>query len=243
MAVTDCLNFGNPQKPEIMSEFVASVEAIAKAGELLDAPVISGNVSFYNETLGENIISTPAIGVVAIRDSVEDLIGDVFSMPFESVIQVRLHWVESWIYVNDKSEFVLNPLADVPGFIKKCAELNDKIKSFGKQVSAIKAIGLGGTGIACLKMSRGDIGVDLGFDSGAFPEKELFKDIFYGFLLSTPENSDDFISFLKTHFDSSAVEIRKVGETKNETIKFIETSLKFKEFQSQFFNEMEMVSV
>ena len=50
LALTDCLNFGNPEKPAIMSEFVASVEALASAAKVLDAPVISGNVSFYNET-------------------------------------------------------------------------------------------------------------------------------------------------------------------------------------------------
>src|SRR6202000_2540392 len=55
LAVTDCLNYGNPEKPNIMSEFVASVEGISRACEAIDAPVISGNVSFYNETLGQNI--------------------------------------------------------------------------------------------------------------------------------------------------------------------------------------------
>lgn len=67
VAITDCLNFGNPERKEIMSEFVASVEAIAHSAKLLDAPVISGNVSFYNETEGKNIISTPAVGVVGLK--------------------------------------------------------------------------------------------------------------------------------------------------------------------------------
>lgn len=73
LAMTDCLNFGNPEKPEIMSEFVASVEALAEAARTLDAPVISGNVSFYNETLDQNITSTPATGLVGLRDEVNTI--------------------------------------------------------------------------------------------------------------------------------------------------------------------------
>ncbi|MFN8791254.1 MAG: phosphoribosylformylglycinamidine synthase subunit PurL [Bdellovibrionales bacterium] len=67
VGMTDCLNFGNPEKKQIISEFVASVEALAHSAKLWDAPVISGNVSFYNETEGHNIISTPAVGVVGLR--------------------------------------------------------------------------------------------------------------------------------------------------------------------------------
>ncbi|MCB0356530.1 MAG: hypothetical protein KDD40_05960, partial [Bdellovibrionales bacterium] len=73
LAVTDCLNFGNPEKPEIMSEFVAAVENISEACKALDTPVISGNVSFYNETQGENIISTPATGVVGLKEQIEGI--------------------------------------------------------------------------------------------------------------------------------------------------------------------------
>jgi phosphoribosylformylglycinamidine (FGAM) synthase-like enzyme len=81
--LTDCLNFGNPEKVAIMSEFVASVEALAQVAEVFDSPVVSGNVSFYNETQDENIVSTPAVGVIGLRkevlgippDSIQDLSG------------------------------------------------------------------------------------------------------------------------------------------------------------------------
>ncbi len=78
LAVTDCLNFGNPEKVDIMSEFVAAVEGIAEASKALDAPVISGNVSFYNETQGQNITSTPATGLIGIRKEVENIPEDHF---------------------------------------------------------------------------------------------------------------------------------------------------------------------
>ncbi len=67
-AVTDCLNFGNPQKENIMSEFTNSLKAMSEACQIFKTPIISGNVSLYNETQGENITSTPATCVVGLRD-------------------------------------------------------------------------------------------------------------------------------------------------------------------------------
>src|SRR6185503_3951228 len=62
LALTDNLNFGNPEKPEIMGQFVGCVRGIAEACKTLDFPVVSGNVSFYNETQGRGILPTPTIG-------------------------------------------------------------------------------------------------------------------------------------------------------------------------------------
>ncbi len=70
LAVTDNLNFGNPQKPEIMGEIVAGIEGIGEACRALDFPVIGGNCSLYNETNGEAILPTPAIGGVGLLKDV-----------------------------------------------------------------------------------------------------------------------------------------------------------------------------
>ena len=70
LAVTDNLNFGNPQKPEIMGEIVAGIDGIAEACRALDFPVIGGNCSLYNETNGEAILPTPAIGGVGLMQDV-----------------------------------------------------------------------------------------------------------------------------------------------------------------------------
>ena len=78
LAVTDCLNFGNPEKPEVMSEFVAAVESMSRMCESLQTPVISGNVSFYNETFGKNVTSTPSTGVVGLRSDVVNIPSSYF---------------------------------------------------------------------------------------------------------------------------------------------------------------------
>jgi phosphoribosylformylglycinamidine synthase len=70
LAVTDNLNFGNPQKPEIMGQIVAGIEGIGEACRALDFPVIGGNCSLYNETNGEGILPTPAIGGVGLMKDV-----------------------------------------------------------------------------------------------------------------------------------------------------------------------------
>jgi phosphoribosylformylglycinamidine synthase len=76
LAITNCLNFGNPQRPEIMGQFVGCVEGMAEACRALDFPVVSGNVSLYNETKNEvgsslAILPTPAIGGVGLLDDWE----------------------------------------------------------------------------------------------------------------------------------------------------------------------------
>ncbi|MBF0464221.1 MAG: phosphoribosylformylglycinamidine synthase subunit PurL [Nitrospirae bacterium] len=70
LAVTDCLNFGNPEKPEVMWQFAEALRGISDACRALQIPVISGNVSFYNETKGTAIYPTPTVGVVGIIDDV-----------------------------------------------------------------------------------------------------------------------------------------------------------------------------
>ncbi len=70
LAITNCLNFGNPEKPEIMNDFVETIEGIRDASIALDFPVVSGNVSLYNETNGDAIKNTPTIGGVGLVENI-----------------------------------------------------------------------------------------------------------------------------------------------------------------------------
>jgi len=70
VAVTDCLNFGNPEKGEIAWQFEQAVEGMAQACETLETPVVSGNVSFYNESFGNAIYPTPVVGMLGVYDDV-----------------------------------------------------------------------------------------------------------------------------------------------------------------------------
>ncbi|KKL28488.1 hypothetical protein LCGC14_2374610, partial [marine sediment metagenome] len=77
LATTDNLNFGNPEKPEIMGQFVGALKGIGAACTALDMPIVSGNVSLYNETDGAGILPTPTIGAVGLIAQSEDLIAGV----------------------------------------------------------------------------------------------------------------------------------------------------------------------
>jgi phosphoribosylformylglycinamidine synthase II len=75
-ATTDNLNFGNPEKPEIMGQFVGAIKGIGEAVGALDMPIVSGNVSLYNETDGKGILPTPTIGAVGLIDNVDQIISN-----------------------------------------------------------------------------------------------------------------------------------------------------------------------
>lgn len=77
-AATDCLNFGNPEKPEVMWSFVESIRGMADACRALQTPIVSGNVSLYNETEGRPILPTPTIAMVGVVDDVERCVGSGF---------------------------------------------------------------------------------------------------------------------------------------------------------------------
>ncbi len=91
IALTDNLNFGNPEKPEIMGEFVGCIRGIGEAARALDFPVVSGNVSLYNETLGEAILPTPAIGGVGLLDDVSKASSAAFARAGDVVFLVGGH--------------------------------------------------------------------------------------------------------------------------------------------------------
>lgn len=71
VAITNCLNFGNPEDPEIAWQFKEAIEGMSQACEMLGTPVTGGNVSFYNETMGDAIYPTPVVGMLGIMDDVE----------------------------------------------------------------------------------------------------------------------------------------------------------------------------
>ena len=75
LATTDNLNFGNPEKPEIMGQFVGCIQGIGEACRALDMPIVSGNVSLYNETDGQAILPTPTIGAVGLLEDLGQIIG------------------------------------------------------------------------------------------------------------------------------------------------------------------------
>jgi phosphoribosylformylglycinamidine synthase len=95
LAVTDNLNFGNPERPEIMGQFVRAIQGLGEACRALDFPIVSGNVSLYNETQGEAILPTPAIGGVGLLQDWRKAAALAFKAEGEAILLVGSS-AESW---------------------------------------------------------------------------------------------------------------------------------------------------
>ena len=103
LAITDNLNFGNPEKPEIMGQFVGCVRGIAEACKALDFPVVSGNVSLYNETQGRGILPTPSIGGVGVLADFTKSATLAFKAADEAILLVgeTQGWLGQSVYLRD----------------------------------------------------------------------------------------------------------------------------------------------
>lgn len=200
LAMTDCLNFGNPEKEEIMSEFVAAVEALAESAKALDAPVISGNVSFYNETLNKNITSTPATGLVGLRDSVERIPASHFTSSGESIFLWRLPMVE---LIGDQ----LGRTAQFKGSIDaaKAARWMDTVRTTVNSlaVSATRVNGKFGLGYALARMCTDKLGATVEAQAGGWSTERLYEVIVVG-----PESM---AATLQKAASTSGSEIVKLG--------------------------------
>jgi phosphoribosylformylglycinamidine synthase II len=103
LALTDNLNFGNPERPEIMGQFVGCVRGIGEACRALDFPVVSGNVSLYNETNGRAILPTPTIGGVGLLDDFRKSMTMAFKSEGEAILIVgeTSGWLGQSVYLRD----------------------------------------------------------------------------------------------------------------------------------------------
>jgi phosphoribosylformylglycinamidine synthase subunit PurL len=89
IGLTNCLNYGNPQRPEIMWQFIRGVEGIRDAALALETPVVSGNVSFYNETEGRAIPPTPAIAMLGVLEDAGRRVTQFFKRPGDAIVLLR----------------------------------------------------------------------------------------------------------------------------------------------------------
>jgi len=119
VAATNCLNFGNPEKPHIMWQFSQTIDGITKACEELEIPITGGNVSFYNETLGEGIYPTPVLGVVGILKDVHKTAKMHFAAPGRTIVLLRAGGVGDITDVESEfgsSEYVKEILGTIWGY-------------------------------------------------------------------------------------------------------------------------------
>lgn len=239
LAITNCLNFGNPQKPEIMGQIVRAVQGITEACKALDYPVVSGNVSLYNETDGKAIQPTPAIGGVGLlkdltkRSDVKfKNIGDVVLVIgkteghlscslYELVVSGKLSVVSGkknppkvdLALEKKHSEFVRHLIVD--GFVNACHDVSD-----------------GGLLVALFEMCGVNLGVKV---NNEFLKNHSDKNaLMFGedqgrYLISISANQVDFLEHLSKDL---GIDLFRVGEVIADKIEVDGDSISVEELQN-----------
>src|SRR6202048_788335 len=164
-AITDNLNFGNPEKPEIMGQLVGCIEGIGEACRALDFPVVSGNVSLYNESSGRAILPTPAIGGVGLVEDVYRTATLSFKQPGEKILLIgkTAGWLGQSLYLRDicGREDGAPPPVDLAAERRNGDFVRGLIES--RAVTAVHDVSDGGLAVALAEMAMaGGVGASIG---------------------------------------------------------------------------------
>ncbi len=215
IAATNNLNFGNPERPEIMAQLVEAIEGMAEACRFFDTPITGGNVSLYNETLGEGIFPTPVMGIVGLMKTAAQVTID-FKQPGRVVVLL------GGLGPADETRFggtqyakvVLNNLWGLPpaldlGYEKRVQAAAREIAVFGLAESA-HDLSDGGLAVALAESSFGPsgTGAEIHLDSDLRPELLLFHEGPSRVLISTAE-PDRIVDIAARH----GVEAIRIGYT------------------------------
>ncbi|MGE5487772.1 MAG: phosphoribosylformylglycinamidine synthase subunit PurL [bacterium] len=215
VAATNCLNFGNPERPEIMAQLVEAIEGMGEACEFFGTPITGGNVSLYNETLGEPIFPTPVLGIVGLMKTSAPVTID-FKKPGRKIVLVgglgacdetRFGGTE-YAKVVVKQAWGLPPALDMD-YEKRVQQAVREIVNAGLAESS-HDVSDGGLAVALAECSFGPAGVGASVDleSAMRPEFLLFHEGPSRVLIST-ERAEEAATIAARH----GVEAPVIGET------------------------------
>jgi phosphoribosylformylglycinamidine synthase len=213
LALTDNLNFGNPEKPEYMGQLVGCIQGIGEAARALDFPIVSGNVSLYNETQGRGILPTPSIGGVGVIADVAKSASVAFKMAGQSIVLIGVTqgWLGQSVYLRDVCgrEEGAPPPVDLDAerrngdFVRKLIEAS--------RVDAVHDLSDGGLAVALAEMAMASrIGAKLVMDLGAAPHGVLFGEDQARYLMTA---SADEAAKIVTEAKAAGVPATVVGVT------------------------------
>jgi len=215
LALTDNLNFGNPERPEIMGQFVGCIQGIGEAARALDFPIVSGNVSLYNETQGRGILPTPSIGGVGVIADVAKAVGIGLRNDGETLILIgeTSGWLGQSIYLRDvcgreegapppvdlaaerrNGDFVRKLIADEVCAVSTCHDLSD-----------------GGLALAVAEMVlAGNRGATINQLPEGLAHAALFGEDQARYLISVPASA---IHSLRAAAQEAGVSVTEIGTT------------------------------
>ena len=218
LATTDNLNFGNPEKPEIMGQFVGSIRGIGEACRALDMPIVSGNVSLYNETDGQAILPTPTIGAVGLLNSLDQII-PMAPGPDQDLILLGAtagHLGQS-AYTWELFRNGEGPAPPVDLTAERAAgELVRDLHARGL-ITAAHDLSDGGLAVAAAEMAlAGDTGVTIDSDDVLAPAEWFFGEDQGRYLLGAQAGHFDEVAEIARR---SGVTARRIGRTGGQSIR------------------------
>jgi phosphoribosylformylglycinamidine synthase II len=213
LAITNNLNFGNPEKPEIMTQLVESVLGMGEAARHLDTPVVSGNVSLYNETDGKAIQPCPVIGMVGVIEDVDHAAGNRFVADGEDIFVVGQSdivndgWLGASVYqqLHGDQAIYAPPPVNLDAELKNGSFVREQI--LGGSISAAHDISDGGLAVAIAEMAiRSGFGADITVPQAGQLHGWAFGEDQARFVVTTANHSA-----LIAAAKDAGVEITKIG--------------------------------
>ncbi len=232
LAVTDNLNFGNPEKPEIMGQLVGSIKGISEAVKELDMPVVSGNVSLYNETDGNAILPTPTIGAIGLIKNFKNIINGTVKVGYKALL------VGETIGEIGQSAILVEMFKKEEGDCPKVNLAQEKetglfIREHTSLIEACSDLSDGGLIMAMFEMANN---AKLGFKMSQQKNELLFGEDQGRYLIGVPEFKGRKLINLA---NNQSIPIKVVGEFTNDIVQIGDHVTSIKELNSLYKNSFE----
>jgi len=237
-AITDCLNFGNPEKPEVMWQFAKACEGIKEACSKLNTPVVSGNVSLYNETNDVSVFPTPSIAMVGVNESEQNVLTSKFKNEGDVIILLGETKGEfgGSLALKELTGAIKGTLSDIDYTQElKLWDVIIKANEDGLLESA-KDVNLGGVAIALAKVAAiSNMGVDVQTNLDG---KNLFDESQSRAIVTLkPENKEKFLELA----NQIGIKAQEIGKTGGKRIQIDDISMSLDEAKDIYFNRFKEV--
>ncbi|BBG65734.1 phosphoribosylformylglycinamidine synthase, synthetase subunit [Hydrogenimonas sp.] len=239
LAITDCLNYGNPENPEVMWQFAQGCEGIKEACAKLNTPVTGGNVSLYNETNGVSVFPTPTIGMVGVNESQHRVLPSAFRQEGDTLLLIGETKREfgGSIYLKELFKVTGGKLPKID-YDKELA-LWDLVIEANKKglLKAAKDLNVGGLAVAVAKMAAvGDMGATVNAELGE--DVNIFSESFSRALLEVePQNVQEVAQMAKER----GLACQNVGTTGGDAIRINNIAMQMDHLKDIYFNTFKRI--
>jgi len=247
LAITNCLNFGNPEKPKVMGEFVECVDGIREACEFLNFPVVSGNVSFYNETNSKSIFPTPVIGGIGIINNLKRIVDIKTKKPGNLIMSIgkTVGHIDQSAFLQENFSIFEGPPPDINLMNEKNNGLTVLKLIRDNLILSAHDVSSGGILVALAEMS-----INSGLGLKIYKPKKLSNlfEYFFGedqgrYLIEISKSN---LKKIETFLKKNNVFFEVIAEVQNDTFEIEKTfSLKIKDlhnYSNQWYNKYNAVN-